>query len=103
MDSLHLLAPNIADRLVIRARDKMATVKEEIKHYKEQVLNHIEVKCTAQLMICLSFPFPSPSFPPSLSPSQDYIIQHNHQYVIELDACLSSKELFKVSINACII
>lgn len=44
MDSLHLLAPNIADRLVIRARDKMATVKEEIKHYKEQVLSHIEVK-----------------------------------------------------------
>ncbi|XP_019849767.1 PREDICTED: adenylate kinase 9-like [Amphimedon queenslandica] len=67
VDSLHLLAPNIADRLVIRARDKMANVKEEIKYYKENVLSHIE----------------------------DYIIQHNHQYVIELDASLSSKELFR--------
>ena len=33
---------------------------------------------------------------------QDYIIQHHQQCVLELDANLSPKELFKVSDTACI-
>ena len=31
--------------------------------------------------------------------SQDYIIQHNQQYVIELDANLSPKQLFRVRMD----
>ena len=44
VDELQLLAPDIADRLVVRKRDKFSCVESEITYYKEHLLRHIEVR-----------------------------------------------------------
>ena len=67
LDSLQNRAVEIASRLVRRREDTEMTVKNEIKHFRESVLRHLE----------------------------DYIIQHR-QHVIELDANLTAQELFRV-------
>lgn len=68
LDSLHNRAVEIAGRLVQRPEDTELRVKSEMKHYRENILRHLE----------------------------DYIIQHSQQHVIELDANLPAQQLFRV-------
>lgn len=68
LEDLQHRAPEIAGRLVTRPQDMEKVVEQHIQHYRENMLRNLE----------------------------DFIIQHNQQHVIELDANLSSKELFRV-------
>ena len=68
LENLQHRAPEIAGRLVIRQQDMEKTVEQHIQHYRENMLRNLE----------------------------DFIVQHNQQHVIELDANLSPKELFRV-------
>ena len=68
LDSLQNRAMEIVSRLVTRPEDKEVRVQKEIQHYREAMLRSLE----------------------------DYIIQHSQQHIIELDANLPPKELFRV-------
>jgi len=67
LENLQHRAPEIAGRLVTRPQDMEKTVEQHIQHYRENMLRSLE----------------------------DFIVQHNQQHVIELDANLSPKELFR--------
>ena len=68
LDSLQQQATEIVSRLVGRPEDEEVRVQKEIQYYREAMLRSLE----------------------------DYIIQHSQQHVIELDANLPPKELFRV-------
>ena len=63
-------ATEIAGRLVSRPEDNEIRVQNEIQYYRDTMLHCLE----------------------------DYIIQHSQQHVIELDANLSIRDLFRVRI-----
>ena len=60
-------------RLVKRPEDNEVNVQREIRYYREAMLRCVE----------------------------DYIIQHSQQHVVELDANLSPRELFRVRLYYC--
>ena len=43
LETLEYLAADIADRLVCRPLDQAKAVEEQIAHYKEKILNPLEV------------------------------------------------------------
>lgn len=70
LDSLQHRATEIVGRLVCRPEDSEMRVKQDIQYYREAMLRSLE----------------------------DYIIQHNQQHVIELDANLAPRDLFRVNV-----
>lgn len=102
------LAPDIAERLVVRQEDIPQHVEEEIKHYRQHMLRPLEVHyCVLCMCLVITNVYTAVYIPGQelhvydCIPTQDYIIKHNQQFVIELDANLPPKDLFRVCTCTC--
>ena len=53
VDDLQHLAPDIAERLVVRLEDSSHHVEQEIKHYREHMLRPLEVNSVHVSNTCM--------------------------------------------------
>lgn len=89
MENIQHLAPDIVGRLVRRPEDLPDQIEHSIELYKNNVLVPLEVHIVINqytYLVCVILSL------------QNYIVEHNRQYLIELDANLPPLDLFKVII-----